>query len=329
MGGSIINLSSELKVRFLRWGPLQPPPFTPQLNCKRKLGVEMDLTQIFCDIDDFIKANKESPTIKIVVEKSKRGVKGQMSLAEMMAIIVYYHSSNFKNFKSYFLFLSSQMRGEFPKILSYSRFVECIPFCLLPLCGYLKSRRGKVTGISYIDSTSIAVCKNIRIPRNRVFGGIASRGKTSMGWFFGFKLHLVVNEIGEILAFKLTRGNTHDSVPVTDLCKGIKGKLYGDKGYLGQKVFKELWETGLHLITNLRGNMKNKLMPLHDKLLLRKRFIIETINDQLKNISNIEHSRHRSPVNFLVNVIAGLISYTYREKKPSIRWPNNLNLLNN
>jgi hypothetical protein len=154
-----------------------------------------------------------------------------------------------------------------------------------------------------------------------VFKGLASRGKSSMGWFFGFKLHIIVNELGELLAFKITRGNLNDHIPVKDLCKGLKGKLYGDKGYLGQKLFKELWSEGIHLITNIRGNMKNKFISFEDKLLLRKRFIIETINDQLKNISDIEHSRHRSPINFIVNIIAGLISYTWQAKKPSIKMP--------
>ena len=143
-----------------------------------------------------------------------------------------------------------------------------------------------------------------------------------MGWFYGFKLHIIVNEQGELLSFKVTKGNTNDRVPVKELCRNIKGKLFGDKVYIGQKLFEELWESGVQLITNVKKNMKNKLIPLEDKLLLRKRFIIETINDQLKNISNIEHSRHRSPTNFMVNLIAGLISYTWEEKKPAITTRN-------
>ncbi len=279
---------------------------------------------MFCDVDDFVKALEKEKNSFLLISKGKarRGFPPQMSLAELMTIIIAYHSSNFKNFKSYYFYLQKNMRGEFPKLLSYSRFVEWIPYCLIPITTFLKTRMGKVTGISYIDSTSIGVCRNIRITRNKVFKGIAQRGKSSMGWFFGFKLHIVVNEVGELLSFKLTRGNTHDQIPVKDLCKNLFGKLFGDKGYLGKKLFSDLWEQGVHLITNIRANMKNKFIPLEDKLLLRKRFIIETINDQLKNISDIEHSRHRSPVNFLVNLIAGLVSYTYQPKKPSIKWTN-------
>lgn len=235
-----------------------------------------------------------------------------------MTIIVLYHSSGYKNFKAFYFYLLKDQQKAFPKLLSYNRFVEWMPFCLLPLCSYLKTRRGSVTGISFIDSCPLAVCKNIRINRNKVFKGLAERGKCSMGWFYGFKLHIIVNEVGELLSFQVTKGNVNDRVPVKDMCKALSGKLFGDKGYLGKKLFEELWDDGVQLITNVKSNMKNKLIPLHDKLLLRKRFIIETINDQLKNISNIEHSRHRSPVNFMVNVIAGLISYTWQDKKPAI-----------
>ena len=139
-----------------------------------------------------------------------------------------------------------------------------------------------------------------------------------MDWFYGFKLHRVVNDCGELLAVKITAGNVDDRNPVLELARALSGKLFGDRGYISQKLFEQLWEQGVQLITKLRKNMKNKLLPLFDKLLLRKRSLVETINDQLKNISQIEHSRHRSPFNFFVNLIAGLVAYTFREKKPSL-----------
>lgn len=140
-----------------------------------------------------------------------------------------------------------------------------------------------------------------------------------MGWFFGFKLHLVINDRGELLAVQLTPGNTDDREPVPGLTRELVGKLFGDKGYLSAELFASLWDRGLQLVTHIRRNMKNTLMPLVDKILLRKRSLIETVNDQLKNIAQIEHTRHRSPTNFLVNLIAGLIAYTYQTKKPSLR----------
>ena len=202
--------------------------------------------------------------------------------------------------------------------MSYSRFVRLMSNALVPLTVYLLTHRGQCTGISFIDSTPIQVCHPRRIPRHKVFAGLAARGKSSMGWFYGFKLHLVVNEHGEILAFQLTPGNVDDRKPVPALTKDLFGKLFADRGYISKDLFAELWENQVQLITGIRKNMHNRLMVLTDKLLLRKRSIIETINDQLKNISQIEHSRHRSFVNFLVNLLSGLIAYSLQPKKPSL-----------
>jgi hypothetical protein len=139
-----------------------------------------------------------------------------------------------------------------------------------------------------------------------------------MGWFFGFKLHIVINDKGELMAFKMTPATTDDRIPVDAMTQSLEGKLVGDKGYISQKLFDKLYQRGLQLITKIRKNMKNKLMPLFDKLLLRKRAIIESVNDQLKNISQIEHSRHRSIANFMVNLVAGLVAYILQPKKPSL-----------
>ncbi len=192
-----------------------------------------------------------------------------------------------------------------------------MPGVIIPLCVYLHTRRGKVTGVSFIDSVTIAVCKNQRIPSHRVFRGIAQRGKNSV-WFYGLKLHLIINDRGEFLAFKLTAGNVDDRRPVVELTKDIFGKLFGDKGYISQELFDQLLSRGVQLITKIKSNMRNRLISVMDKLLLRKRAVIESVNDQLKNISQIEHSRHRSIVNFMVNIVTALIAYTYQPKKPSI-----------
>jgi IS5 family transposase len=153
-----------------------------------------------------------------------------------------------------------------------------------------------------------------------VFEGVAQRGKTSTGWFFGFKVHLIVNDMGEMVAFAITPANVDDRKPVPRLTADLVGKLFGDKGYLSQKLFAELLERGLELITSIRKNMQPRLLSLMDKLLLRKRALIESVNDQLKNISQIEHTRHRSFKNFFVNLLAGLIAYTLQPKKPSLKF---------
>ncbi len=171
-----------------------------------------------------------------------------------------------------------------------------------------------------VDSTCLAVCHNRRIQQHRVFRGLAARGKTSVDWFFGFKLHLLFNDRGELLSFTLTPGNVDDRKPVPQFAKRLFGKLIGDKGYLSQPLLKQLQEQfGIELITVRRKNMKACELGLFDKLLLRKRAIVETIIDQLKNISQIEHTRHRSPINFLVNLVCGLIAYCHQPRKPSLQ----------
>ena len=179
---------------------------------------------------------------------------------------------------------------------------------------------GKCTGISYIDSTPLRSCHIKREKQHKVFKGIAQKGQCSLGWFYGFKLHIIINDRGEILDFIITPGNVNDRKPLNDmdLHKRIFGKLYGDKGYISKDLFEKLFVDGVHLITKIKKNMKNSLILLQDKIALRKRALIETVNDELKNICQIEHTRHRSFENFTTNLLSGLIAYSFFDKKPSI-----------
>jgi hypothetical protein len=237
-----------------------------------------------------------------------------------MTVLILFHQSHYRTFKAFYTeYVCLHLRAEFPGLVSYTRFVEYIPTVLLPLCGYLWHCFGTCTGISFVDATALAVCNNRRIGQHKVFRGLAQRGKTSMGWFFGFKLHLVTNDRGELLNIALTPGNTDDRTPVPALVRHLFGKLFADKGYISQALFEQLLEAfGLQLITGVKKNMKNRLMPLSDKLLLHQRAIVETIIDQLKNISRIEHTRHRSFINYLANLLYGLIAYCHQPKKPSL-----------
>jgi hypothetical protein len=237
-----------------------------------------------------------------------------------MTIAILFQQSGYRTFKAYYTrHVQQHLRSEFPQLVSYSRFVELLPSVLVPLTVYLQTQLGQCSGISFIDSTALAVCKNARISQHRVCAVDAARGKTSVGWFYGFKLHLVVNDRGELLAFCVTPGNVDDRRPVPRLVTRLFGTLVGDRGYISQQLAEDLFiRHGLHLITKLRKNMHNRLLSLTDKLLLRKRALIESIIDQLKNVSQIEHSRHRSPFNFLVNLMAGLIAYCHQPKKPSL-----------
>ena len=281
----------------------------------------MDWETLFCSVDDFCRRT-EPLWRQRMLTTSRRQRAGRLTSSEVMTILIAFHRSDFRTFKHFYLMLRERHGAEFPDLVSYQRFVELMPSVLALLCAYLQSRFGSCTGIGFIDSTALAVRGNKRIRRNRVFRGLARLGKTTMGWFFGFKLHLVINECGELLAVQLTPGNVDDRQPMPHLTRRLSGKLFGDKGYISAELFAELWDRGLQLITHIRRNMTNRLMPLMDKILLRKRSLIETVNDQLKNILQIEHTRHRSPTNFLVNLVAGLIQYTHQPKKPSLRLNN-------
>lgn len=279
-----------------------------------------DIIALFCDVDDFCLEFVPEFNKKLLEDGTKKRIRrSKLCLSEVMTITIWFHMSGYRTFKDYYTkYACKHLRSEFPDLVSYNRFVELMSGALLPLCFYLRTRKGKCSGISFIDSMPISVCHNRRIRSHKVLSDAARRGKNSVGWFYGFKTHLIVNDQGELLAFHFTPGNVDDREPVPDMVKGLFGKLFGDKGYISQELFQLLYADGIQLVTRLKRNMKNKLMPLFDKLILRKRSIIETIHDQLKNISQIEHTRHRSPANFLVNVIAALIAYTHKEKKPSL-----------
>ena len=280
----------------------------------------MDILPVFCDIDDFCQFFEPLWKRRLLTAGERhRDRAGCLSLSEVMTIIVLFHASSYRNFKAYYTEqVMKHYAGAFPRLVSYQRFVELMPSALVPLCGYLQTRKGRCSGISFIDSTSLKVCHNRRIHSHRVFADCARRGKTSVDWFFGFKLHLVINDCGELLSIRLTPGNVDDRAPVAELVKEMFGKLFGDKGYISQPLFETLYDDGLQLATKLKKKMKNRFISIFDKLMLRKRAIIESVIDQLKNISQIEHSRHRSVANCCVNLIAGLVAYTYREKKPSL-----------
>lgn len=289
------------------------------------------IIEIFCIADDFYKEYEleiQKTTVLTTNELKTRNRAAKLSQSEIMTILVGFHYGTFRNFKHYYLFyIKENLKSEFPNAVSYNRFVELQPRVLIPLMLFLQLIGfGQCTGITFIDSTKISVYHNKRIHRNKVFKDVAERGKSTMGWFFGFKLHLVCNEKGELLNFSLTMGNVDDRNQdvLGVLTKDLFGKLFADKGYISQPLFEALFNDGIHLVTEIRNNMKNSLIPLRDKILLRKRSVIETINDELKNICHNEHSRHRATHNFIMNLVAALVAYCFFPKKPSINveWVN-------
>jgi hypothetical protein len=279
-----------------------------------------NLVETYCDVDDFCQLFiPHWQRLLLENGEMKRNRPCRLSPAEVMTIIIHFHQSHYRDFKNYYLhYVCRQLKPNFPELLSYTRFLALMPSVVVPMCSYLTSKLGKPTGIQFVDSTKIEVCHIIRAKRNKVFEGIAEHGKGTMGWSFGFKLHLIINHLGEIVALKLTKGNVDDRQPVSEMAESLFGKLYGDKGYISQALTGELLEKGVELITTVRKNMKKKFISLWDRAILKKRFIIETVNDQLKNISYIEHSRHRSEHGFMLNLLGGLIAYCLKEEKPSL-----------
>lgn len=281
----------------------------------------LDLDALYCSVDAFWQIFEPWWERELLVSGTRRRRRAtRLHPSEIMTIAILFQSSGYRTFKAFYTeYVQVHLRAEFPHLVSYNRFIELLPRVLVPLAVYLRTQCGLCTGVSFIDSTALAVCHNARIHQHRVFHVDARRGKTSVGWFYGFKLHLAVNDRGELLAYCLTPGNVDDRQPVPRLARRLFGKLFGDKGYISHALAEQLLLTqGLQLITKLRKNMRPVLLPPQDNLLLRKRAIIESINDQLKNICQIEHTRHRSPLNFVVHLLAGLIAYCHQPKKPSL-----------
>lgn len=284
----------------------------------------MDLVTLFYLADEFCKSFEPEWNAHLIASGEAKRIKPcSLSLSEILTILIHFHQSNHRKFKYYYLdYVSKQLAGAFPRLVSYNRFVELMSDANIPLCVLLTNLLGQTGLANYIDSTKLVVSHNRRIRRHKVFKGLAARGMSSMGWFFGFKLHLIVNDQGELTSFLITPGNTADNnIPiVTKLARRMMGKLFGDRGYISSDLFRALWQQGVHLVTGIRRNMKNRLLPMMDKIMLRGRSIIETINDQLKNTQQIEHSRHRSPDNFMANLLSGLIAYQLQPKKPALHF---------
>lgn len=284
------------------------------------------IISVFYDIDNFCKELKGYFEHYFIPGEKAASFEppSALSLSEIMTICVCFHLSGHRTFKSYYTrLIQKEYRKFFPRLVSYNRFVELMPYAALPLALFAQRAGAKApcTGVSFVDSTTLDVCDSHRISQHKVFKDVAQRGKSSTGWHYGFKLHLVINDRGEILGFCLTPCNVDDRSPdvMKHLTKDLFGKLFADKGYISKKLAEELLKKGVELITKQKKNAKNPgVMRLSDRILLRKRAVIESVNDFLKNICQIEHSRHRSCCNFAVNLMAGLAAYSFLPKKPSI-----------
>lgn len=284
------------------------------------------VAEIFVKTDDFcvhFEKDFKKHSLPSTTTTKTRSRKATLCDSEIITILIAFQGGQFRNFKHFYNhYVCHHLRDCFPNLVSYNRFIELSHRSAVPFMLFLHyCCKGECTGISFIDSTVLRVCHNKRIKRNKVFKDLAEVGKSTMGWFFGFKLHLIINDKGEILSFYLTKGNVDDrnAKAITKMTKDIFGKLFGDKGYISKALSDMLFNDGIHLITAVRRNMKEKALSNEEKLLLRKRSVIETVNDELKNICHAEHTRHRSIAGFLLNIISAIAAYSFFPKKPSIK----------
>lgn len=279
------------------------------------------LVRIFCQIDDFCKELNHYCNHYFLAgpAKGKRGPECGLALSEIMTILVMFQMSKFRDFKNFYRgWLCVYHAPYFPRLPSYERFVNLMKRAIFPLTLFTQLNSGKRTGLYYIDSSCLPVCNLKRSKRHKTFDTIADYGHTSVGWFFGLKLHLVINNRGELIAFKMTRASCHDSREALPLLKNLQGLAFGDKGYLGKKLCQVLFDSGLKLITRKRKNMKEALkLSAHEKQLLHQRGIIETVIGHLKQGYHVWHTRHRSMTNALTHLIAALAAYAIEPLKLS------------
>jgi hypothetical protein len=282
--------------------------------------INVDLTDLYCHIDDFCKEFEPRWNRELLSSGAvKRRPHSSLSLSEVMTIVIWFHFSGSRDFKHYYLSIPMFHKNAYKGLVSYSQFVTLMKEAIIPLTCFIVAHQVASDGFQFVDCTPLPVCHPKRISSNKVFRGIAKTGKSTMGWFYGFKLGIVINRSGELLAFCLAPGNTDDRKCLLRMSKGLFGKLFADKGFISQKLFEKLLAQGLKLVTQLRKRMKPQIMEFTERLYLRKRSLIESVFHQFKDVLHIDHTRHRSPVNFVVNLLAGIAAYIFYPNKPKLR----------
>ena len=281
---------------------------------------EKKLLEIFIGCDDFCQhfeswAKENRPGVL-------QPIRGGLCSGEIMTILIAYHLSGYKNFEYFYReWVLELHQNDFPGAMSYKRFLcyirRVFDYMFVYLMWLLKNTFR--SGTYFMDSTKIPAYHYLRRYSHKVFDGIAQIGKTSTGWFYGLKIHLIINHLGDLVKVEITAGNVadNDHTLLQKMLAGLTGTVFADKGYL-TKLFQYFHEKGLTLITKVRKNMKNQLMPLPQRKVLAQRGIIESVFDLLKTVCNVDHTRHRSPINALTHMFAGLIAYQFMDDKPAL-----------
>jgi len=294
---------------------------------KTSTGEKMNINTIietYVKVDDFFQSLTKLNIPSYPLRKRKS--KSRLNLSEKVCISLLYHLSGFNCFKNFYNYEILQNRKDcFPDAVKYNTFIEYqdeISYYLYIFLHKLTKKKGGL--INFVDSTSLRVCHPKRIHQHKVFKGLASRGHTSLGFFYGFKLHLIINETGDIAGFSLTKGNIDDRKGLKTINSILYGNLYGDKGYISKDLEDFYQRIGVNYKTKKRKNMKRKT-PFIDKFFLRKRGLIETVIGQIKDMANLNYTKHRSLKGFLRNILSVLVAYQLKKRKPKMKW--NLPLL--
>ena len=285
----------------------------------------MSIIALFCEVDDFFLAYETYKATRCLPGSppEPRGRPKRLHPSEVMTLLIAFHQSGYRTFKHFYeKHVCVYWCAEFPNLVSYSRFVQLKKEVLTLLKVYLSTNLGTCSGISFVDSTRLRVCENQRISSHKVFAGRAERGKTSMGWFYGFKLHWIPNDTGEVLDGALIPGNVDDRTPLWEINPDAEfhGSLYGDRGYISKDLREKLHKQGVDYVYKVRKNRDPLDLSVCDEVLLKKRTLIESVIKELKTQTQIEHSRHRRFENFQVNVVSALIAYQLSENKPALNF---------
>jgi hypothetical protein len=282
----------------------------------------MDLVAIFYHVDNFCNQfDKWLISRFLMLPKSKHTAQNMLTSSEIMSILIYYAacSQDYKHFKAFYFAKYTELKSAFPHLVSYERIIELKESVELRMITFLTSLFSECTGYSFVDSTKIEACNKKRAKRHKTLKSIARWGKTSDGFFYGFKLHAVVNHLREIVSICITPGNVADNNEniIKKMASNVFGKMFGDKGYiLNEDLWTEIYHQGLQFITNIRKNMRPKLMVMEDKMILRKRAsIIETLFSILKDRMSLQYTRVRSVYGFVCNIVSMLIAYQLKVTK--------------
>ena len=270
------------------------------------------LILIYSFVDDFIKSITQdlqyAPPTKTF----------NLTIAELVSLAIFRYLMGFKTWKEFYKFIKTYHQQDFPNLPKYGNFLRAMNrlsfFAYFMQQGFLNffKKITKRRDIKFVDSTKLKVCRNKREFTHQVCKNIARKGKSSIGWFYGFKLHIICNELMQILEFTITPGNTDDREGLEMIWNDIFGMIIADAGYIGKKRQEKAFNLGKRLLTAVKANMK-KMMTFMQHILLKLRQRVETVYSVLKLRLGIETTLPRSPLGYFAHYIWCILAYQFKK----------------